>query len=153
MPMSGFIPPRPGSFLTPHRKNFKPAATILRQKSALLTLPLPLTTHRCLTCHQRSLQVEIQLLLSVMIPVKSPEYLYLHSHLIIHWRRSHQNNPPQFHITEQENVLLYISQVLQNSSHLEFHQRKIPQLNILNQLLLPVLHSQVFHSQSHPRST
>ena len=42
MPMAEFSPPRPGSCLNQHRENYKPTTIILRQKSALLTLTLPL---------------------------------------------------------------------------------------------------------------
>ena len=73
IPMAVFISPRLGSCFTPIRINSNPNTTLFRQKSTLLTLPLPLPPHPILKFLQRSLPVDIQILLPVILPVNTPQ--------------------------------------------------------------------------------
>ena len=86
IPMTECIRPRTGSCLTPHKKNINPTTIILIQKRAMLPMKLPLMPYLSLAFLQRSLPVDIQIILPVMIPLKRPQYCYLHSHPRSHFR-------------------------------------------------------------------
>ena len=149
--------------LTPHPC---PSRAVLHPRPPSLMHPsqIPLKKLIHMRCHQKNLQnlpqfhildqenfsVEIQPILPVMLPVKSPQACYIHFRLRRHWRSCNQNNLPQFQILDQGNVPVYISQVLHHSFHLVFQQKHLPHIFIMNQrTTLPVDIHQGYHIHSH----
>ena len=104
--MARFIPPQPGSCLTPIRMNSKPNTIILSQKSVLLPLSLTLLPRLSLTFLQRILPVEIQLIIPLIPPVNIPQDLYPHSHMRIHWMGYQQKKIRQIYILYQEIICI-----------------------------------------------